>query len=86
MDLAGFARAIIDAAVEEGGMDLDVLFVQELAESCGLIYTRTPTANELADPEWWGHEYGICADTLGVLEDTPEFRAACKAAKSEPVT
>lgn len=85
MDLVGFARAIVDVAVEEGGMDLDVQFVQQLAEDCGLIFTRKPTPNELADPEWWGHEYGITAYTLGVIQDTAEFRAACKAAKSETV-
>jgi hypothetical protein len=85
MDLVGFARAIVDAATEEGGMDLEPQWVQETAEHFGLIYTRKPTERELADPEWWGHEYDMTADTLGVIVETPEFIAACKAAKTETV-
>lgn len=76
LDLAEFAKMIVDSACEEGGSDLDAAWVQELAVSCGLIVMRKPTPAELADDEWFGHEYGIDADTEGVIERTPAFKQA----------
>lgn len=80
--LIEFAKEILDAACEVDASDLDIMWVQELAESCGLIVTRKPTDAELADNEWWGHEYCIGKDTSGVIDRTEEFKAAIKAAKS----
>ena len=83
--LVEFAKEILDAACDIDACDLDIQFVQELAASCGLIQMRKPTDAELSDQEWWGHDYGIDRDTAGVIDRTPEFIAAIKAAKTETV-
>lgn len=85
LDLVRFAKTILDDACDADACDLDPCDVQEIAKDCGLIVYRKPTPAELADEEWWGHEYGIGPDNAGVLERTPEFIAACKAAKTETV-
>ena len=84
--LVEFAKEILDAACEIDASDLDIQFVQDLGMSLGLVVARKPTDAELADHDWWGHEYGIDKDTEGVIDRTPEFIAAIKAAaKSETV-
>ena len=80
--LVEFAKEILDAACEIDACDLDIQFVQELGMSMGLVVARKPTEAELADQSWWGHEYGIGKDTAGVIDRTPEFIAAIKAANS----
>ena len=82
-NLVTFAREILDAACEIDASDIDIMWVQELAASCGLILMRKPTPAELSDSDWFGHEYGIDADTAGVIERTPEFKEAIRAAKLE---
>lgn len=46
-----------------------------IAAQHGLVLDRKPTPAELADPQWWGHDYGITADDETVTERTPEFMA-----------
>ena len=49
------------------------------------VVYRKPTPAELADCEWWGHEYGIDADTAGVIDRSQEFKAAIKTALPETI-
>jgi hypothetical protein len=77
-----FAAKVIEDQWQEGGPSEDGQAILDYAESCGFIHWRKPTANELADEEWWGHVYEIGADTAGVGELAPWFRELKKAAKA----
>lgn len=47
-----------------------------LAAECGLKVLRAPTEDELADPDWFGHELGIQAGEEKVWDNTVASEAA----------
>lgn len=47
--------------------------IQEMGVAFGLVSQRTPTAEELADPTWWGHQFEIKADDVSVMEFSAPF-------------
>lgn len=68
-----FVDEYIDYYVDlEGTEDDDFLHT---AESFGIVKFREPTAEEFADPQWFGHKLEYQADSLCVCEKTPEFIA-----------
>ncbi|MFM7010626.1 MAG: hypothetical protein ACKO0Z_15075 [Betaproteobacteria bacterium] len=75
-DPTAFAGEIIDLAFEYDEDDT-ITFEEllEIAAKHGLVISRKPTADEIADPEWWGHTYGITADDETVTERSPDFAA-----------
>lgn len=77
-----FAAVAIENQWDDGGPSEDGQLILDGAEVAGLIHFRKPTSAELADDEWWGHEFEIDADTNGVGELTPEFSALKKEAMS----
>jgi hypothetical protein len=83
-DLVRFAGEMADLLWDDPGLDVDVEAVESLLVSCGVIQYRKPTPNELADAEWWGHEYGIGADDEKVGEFTPAMKEMRKAARAKP--
>jgi hypothetical protein len=74
MDLAGFAREIAEMLWEGECCDLDAASVQDLLVAHGIVHYRKPTAAELSDPEWWGHQFDIGPNDDGVGEFTPEMK------------
>jgi hypothetical protein len=78
-DPIGFAKAIAEMFWEGECGEIDGGTAQELLEKFGIIHFRKPTAEELSGPEWWGHEYDIGPDTVGVGEFTPSFKDMRKA-------
>lgn len=76
-----FAADVIESQWDDCGPSEDGQMILEHAESVGLIVWRKPTPSELADREWWGHEFDIGPDTSGVGELSPSFRKMKTAAK-----
>lgn len=76
-DLYGFAKHMAETLWELEGCDLDNCALQEILETHGIIAYRAPTAAELSDLEWWGHEFydPQCPDHKIVGEMTAEFKA-----------
>lgn len=74
-DLVKFAHEMAELFFDFEGMDPDAEEVHAALVDNGIIHFRKPTAEELADPEWWGHEHGIKEDDEGVGDITPEMRA-----------
>ena len=56
-DLLGFAKAMHETWCELEGCDLDSGSLQEILEQYGLLEFRAPKPSEVADLEWWGHEF-----------------------------
>lgn len=56
-DLLGFAKAMFETWCELEGCDLDNCSLEELLREYGLLKFRAPKQSELADLEWWGHEF-----------------------------
>ena len=56
-DLLGFANAMHETWCELDGCDLDICVLQELLQQFGLLEFRAPKPSEVADLEWWGHEF-----------------------------
>jgi len=79
-DLVKFATEMADLFFESEGFDIDAEAVQGLLVGNGIVHFRKPTAEELADPEWWGHEHDIKPDDDGVGDLTPEMAAMVKTA------
>lgn len=75
-----FASDLIDGVFEDVSEEGQEIL--DHAESCGLIGWRKPKASELADEEWWGHEYEIGADDAGVGHKTDAFIGKIKTAKA----
>lgn len=77
-----FASEVIESQWDDCGPSEDGQMILEHAESVGLIRWRKPNPAELADEEWWGHEFEIGPETEGVGELSPEFRTLVKEAKA----
>lgn len=77
-DPTGFANAIATMIFEDACCDLDALEVAELLQAHGIIKYRKPTGKDLADPEWWGHDWDMKANDDGVGELTPSFKVLTK--------
>ncbi len=76
-----FAADVIEAQWDECGPSEEGQCILDAAEALGFIHWRKPKPSEIADEEWWGHEYDIGPDTAGVGELSPDFRELKKAAK-----
>ena len=84
-DLLGFANAMAEEWAESGGMDLDGGALQDMLVSFGLLKFRAAKPSEVADLEWWGHEF-YDDNSPGkefVGEKTPGLIAMLKARKGE---
>lgn len=81
IDLVAFASDIADLLFDADGCDIDLDAIRGALEQHGIVAYRAPTENELADEEWWGHEYSIGDNDKAVGELTPEFKALRKARK-----
>lgn len=77
-----FAVDVIEAQWDDCGPSEEGQMILDEAEALGFIHWRKPTPSELADGEWWGHEFDIGPETAGVGELSPDFRELKKAAKS----
>lgn len=80
-----FAEEIIRMYWEGDCADLDGEAVQTLAVSYGLVEYRKPRPSEMADPEWWGHEFSMGPDDVGVGEFSREFCAMMKEHKTDEI-
>lgn len=80
-DTVKLASELAEMLWEAEGCDLDNIAVQELLVACGVVHYRKPKPSELADLEWWGHEFDIGPDDHGVGEFTPEMKELRKAAQ-----
>ena len=54
-----------------------------LAEMFGVVRFREPTADEFADPNWFGHKHHYSTKMLCVCEKTTEFIAMVEAEEKE---
>lgn len=79
-----FAADVIETIWKEGPSTDEEQDILDIAEHRGLIHYRKPTAEELADNDWWGHQVAIQADDPDVGDMTAEFRAAVSAARALP--
>ena len=78
-----FAKDMIDWAWQDGPSTDEAQTILDMATAKGLIHWRVPKASELADREWWGHEFQLGPDDKQVGEYTPEFRSALSRARGE---
>ncbi len=78
-----FAKQLIDWVWDDGPSSEEGQTILDMATTKGLIHWRKPTAAELADDEWFGHEFQIGPDDAEVGEYTPAFRAAIAKARGE---
>lgn len=78
-----FAKDMIEWAWQDGPSTEEAQIILDLATAKGLVHWRVPKPSELADLEWWGHEFQLGPDDKQVGEFTPEFRAALSKAKAE---
>lgn len=80
MALAGFGgcfKFVGEAlALAFGGHHMSREQLIGLAAECGLKVLRAPTDEELADPDWFGHELGIQAGEEKVWDNTVSSEAA----------
>lgn len=80
MALAGFGgcfKFVGEAlALAFGGHHMSREQLIGLAAECGLKVLRAPTDEELADPDWFGHELGIRAGEEKVWDNTVSSEAA----------
>lgn len=81
-----FAVDVIESQWQEDGPSEEGQMILDAAEAIGFIHWRKPTAAELADDEWWGHEFEIGPDNAGVGELSPRFRALKAMAKKSVET
>ncbi len=78
-----FAKELVDWVWDDGPSTEEGQIVLDAATRKGIILWRVPKPSELADLEWWGHEFQIGAEDKQVGEYTPEFRAALSRARGE---
>lgn len=79
-----FARGTIESCWEDGGHTEEQQAILDHAKAMGLMHWRKPTASELADDEWWGHEFDIGPNDEAVGELTPEFIALIIGSRAAP--
>mgnify|MGYP003493500612 FL=1 len=79
-DLHAFATEMADTLFSLEGCDLDNFELQAILENHGIISFRTPKPSEIADEEWWGHEFyrAEAPDVKFVGELSAAFKALRK--------